>query len=79
MSNFNTKYFASIIDDETVAVLHIDDGHPVTRIMDEEFDDHLGFIYDVNTGMGTEYEQPEGIVLTNADAKVLNLEFVDYR
>ena len=79
MTTFNTEYFASIINDETVAILYCDDGHPVTRIMDDEFLPHGGYIYDANTGMGTEWENPEGIVLSHEDAKLLNVEFVDYR
>ena len=47
--------------------------------MDDEFAPHAGYIYDVNTGMGTEWENTDGIVLTHEDAKLLNVEFVDYR
>ena len=79
MSTFNTKYFASVINEESVAILHCEDGSAVTRIMDDEFAPHGGYIYDVNTGMGTEWENTDGIVLTNDDAKLLNIEFVDYR
>lgn len=79
MTTFNTKYFASIRDEESVFVLYAEDGYPVTRIADSEFNEHCGYVYDVNSGLGTEYEHPEGIVLTNEDAKLLNLEFIDYR
>lgn len=79
MSTFNTKYFASVINEESVAILHCEDGSAVTRIMDDEFAPHGGYIYDVNTGMGTEWENTDGIVLTNDNAKLLNVEFVDYR
>ncbi len=79
MTTFNTKYFASIINEEAVAILYCEDGQAVTRIMDDEFASHSGYIYDVNTGMGTEWENTDGIVLTHEDAKLLNVEFVDYR
>ena len=79
MSEFNTKYFASVRDENTVCVLHIDDGQPVTRIEPEEFNGNAPFYYDAVSGMGTGHEHVDGIVLANADAKLLNLEFVDYR
>lgn len=79
MSNYNEKYFASIRDNETVYVLYHEDGQPVTRIRDSEFIEHPGYIYDAVSGFGTEHEHPIGIVLTNEDAKLLNLEFIDFR
>ncbi len=79
MTTFNTKYFANIRDEESVNILHAEDGAVVTRIANSEFKEHCGYVYDVNSGLGTEYEHPEGIVLRNEDAKLLNLEFVDYR
>ena len=79
MTKYNTKYFASIRDEKTVYVLHTEDGLPVTSISDEEFNEHSGFICDVQSGLGIGYEHINGIVLTNEDAKLLNLEFIDYR
>ncbi len=59
-------------NENTVAILHVEDGAAVTR-----FDDSMPVAYPVDSNVSALYEHPEGIVLTLEDAERLGIEIED--
>ncbi len=64
-----TNIFGRINEDGNVVVLYEDDGEAVTSL-----DENL---YPVGSSLSVRYEHPEGVVLTQADAKTIGLVIED--
>ena len=60
MSENRENYFARKNEDGNYSILHAD-GTPVTRIK------NIAGLYPVGSDMSSQYEHPDGIVLTFAD------------
>lgn len=56
-----------------VSLLYVDDGYPVTRLDTEGFER----IYPANSDLSTDWEHPEGIVLTLSDCHHLKIDVED--
>lgn len=48
------------------------DGYPITRL-----DDSYPIIYPVNSNLSAYYEHPNGLIITEEDAKKLDLDIED--
>lgn len=60
------NFFGLLTDGGNVAVFHVEDGAPATRL------DAL--VYPIDSGTSARHEHPEGIVLRRADADDLGIE-----
>lgn len=61
-----TAIFGRLTDEGHVAILHVEDGEPVTRLD--------ATVYPVGSSLSARHEHPQGIVLTRADADKLGIE-----
>ena len=60
------QIFGRFDEDGNVMLLHVEDGHAVTRLDAD--------IYPVGSDLSTRWDHPEGIVITPEDAAELGVE-----
>lgn len=60
------EFFGRFTDDGNVAILHVEDGAPATRLD--------ASVYPVGSAVSARYEHPGGIVLTQTDVATLGIE-----
>jgi len=63
--NANTNIFGRFDEDGTIMLLHVEDGHAVTRLDAD--------CYPVGSNLSTRWEHPEGIIITPEDAARLGI------
>ena len=68
MTNIN-ELFGRIDDNGNVRILYIEDGDTVTTIETD-----VRHVYPIDSGLSTNHEHAEGIVLSLADTKKLGIE-----
>lgn len=65
-SDKHGTFFGRLTDDESVAILHVEDGAAATRLD--------ASVYPIGSALSARYEHAEGIVLRRADAENLGVE-----
>ena len=69
MTHYSDKhgaFFGRMTQDGTVAVLHVEDGAPATRLDAN--------VYPVGSSTSARYEHPEGITLTVEQAQAMGIQ-----